>query len=193
MHYDVFLWRMENSANYAKSQGNPWLFLDGISSLHVEWHSDPSTGRAIGFLLFHWHLIEHFRDLHLDQYVRPYYASYFNPGGRFGNQGADWDDSMGSVEPAANIDDLVNNSAAVESWHNSMHHIIEQNTGVPMMDAARNIYYEEFWSFHFFINSFLENRELYNYAESTHPGEFNSPADVVRHIKESYHSSVARI
>jgi hypothetical protein len=124
--------------------------------------------------------------------VTPYFVSYFNPGGKFGSQGADWNDWMSGIQPSTNLNALQDFSARIESWHNESHHILERATSVPMMDAARNIFFTEFWNLHFLINEAFEV-EMYYYGNAAHQGLFRRPSDVVNHIENQHVSVIGRI
>lgn len=83
-------------------------------------------------------------------------------------------------------------SNAVETWHNSAHGRIEMATGVPMMDARVNIFYEVFWKLHKFIEARFRI-VLTQYANRAHPGALATPFAAASHIESAHHNWVVRI
>src|SRR5215210_4486366 len=90
------------------------FFLTRFSPIHVRWHGG---SRIPGFLLFHWHAVEHVKALGLDRIlgVSPYNIDDFQSGGEFAD--ADWDPFMADVRPSASLDELVDYSFQMENWH----------------------------------------------------------------------------
>ncbi len=83
---------LQRIADEARRTRNPPRFLTRFSPIHVRWHS---SSRIPGFLLFHWHAVEHVKALGLDGMlgVSPYGINDFRQGGDFAD--ADWNDFMG--------------------------------------------------------------------------------------------------
>ncbi|MBA3749962.1 MAG: hypothetical protein H0X03_03555 [Nitrosopumilus sp.] len=187
MHIGVVR-NLQRMADEAKRNGNPPLFLTRFSPVHVRWHG---SSRIPGFLLFHWHAVEHVKDLGIDSMlgVNPYVVNDFRPGGDFAD--ADWDDYMGSFGPSSTLDELAEYSFQLENWHNNSHMVIGNATGTDLMNPATNIFLREFWNLHFFINQRFEN-EMKSYAEANHP-TINTAAAIVRHIENSHHRYVRSI
>lgn len=189
--HSLILDRLQRAESDAKKDNNPMLYLQRLSRIHTAWHGTSFVGRRVGFLLFHWHVIKHFKALELESRlnVNPYREADFGNNGRFAE--ADWDESMGNVGPSMNLDDLIEFSQRIEAWHNEAHMIIEDVTGAPMMDASRNIFYAAFWNLHFFINQKLE-QEVKNYARSAHPS-LTDIDSIIRHIENEHHRVVRAI
>jgi hypothetical protein len=188
--HSVTLNRLQSFEDQAKQQGNPQLYLQLLSPLHALWH-DPARRRRVGFLLFHWHVIEHFTALGLEaaMHVHPDTVADFSAGGRFAE--ADWNASMGGVADSTSLQELVDYSAAIEGWHNEAHMVIGEVTGLDMMNPRANVFFTEFWNLHFFINARFEE-QMASYAKSTHP-ELKDSAAIVSHIEEQHPSVIARV
>ena len=93
--HNILISAIDRAAKEAKNRGNPNIFLQKLSGqngLHVIWHFR-GRRRSIGFLLFHWHLVEDFKVLRLNQSmgVRPLAKQDFKTGGRYHSADADWD------------------------------------------------------------------------------------------------------
>jgi hypothetical protein len=191
--HSVTINRLQSFAEEAERSGNPRRYLELFGPLHNTWHSFPSVGRRVGFLLFHWHVMEHFRalGLHDQMGVTPYTVTDFSPGGQFAE--ADWNETMQGVAASRSLDDLVDYSGAIESWHNEAHMVIADATGTPLMDPSINIFYSVFWNLHSFINRRFE-AELQNYMNAAHPTPgFQTPKIAVEHIEDQHHRYVRRI
>jgi hypothetical protein len=147
--------------------------------------------RRVGFLLFHWHVVEHFKALHLDREMRikADTEADFNRGGRF--RGAHWSAMMRGVPDSVSIPDLVNYSRAIEGWHNEAHMVIGDVTGLDMMDPKVNVFFPEFWGLHFFINNRFE-QQLRSYAKAEKLAK-RTPGAVVSGIEDQHPGIVARI
>ena len=52
-----------------KASGGDWrVFIRQLGPLHAQWHAEHNAGQAtLGFLLFHWELIQRFRAVGADQ------------------------------------------------------------------------------------------------------------------------------
>ena len=189
--HSVTLNRLQSFEDEARNTDNPRRYLERLGPLHNAWHSAPSTGRRIGFLIFHWHVVEHFQALQLDQQmsVTPYTVNDFSPGGQFAE--ADWNASMQGIQPSRSLDDLVLYSQAIEGWHNEAHMVIGDVTGAPMMDPSVNVFYTAFWNLHSFINQRFEG-EMQSYANAAHP-TLRTPAQITKHIEAQHHQYVQRI
>jgi len=179
---------LQRIADGARRNRNPPRFLTRYSPIHVRWHS---SSRIPGFLLFHWHSVEHIKSLGLDTMlgVSPYGINDFRPGGDFAD--ADWNDFMGGFAPSSSLDELVAYSNQLENWHNNAHMVIGDTLGVDLMNAATNVFLREFWNLHFFINQRFEN-ELKSYAEANH-SELTSASSIVQHIESLHHRYVSTI
>ncbi len=192
--HSFMLSELQRFEQEARRQRNPQLFLQLLSPLHAQWHAVPSRARRVGFLLFHWHVIEHFQALGLENQmgVQPDTVADFSaPGGRF--RAADWAASMDGVADATTLAELEEYSQAIEAWHNDAHMVIGQVTGLDMMDPRANVFFTEFWNLHFFINARFEE-QLRSYADNAHPDlNLRTAADVVKHIEGEHPGTIALI
>lgn len=186
--HSATLTRLQQFEDSAQDAGLPRRYLRLLSPFHFQWHS---VARRVGFLLFHWHCIDHFRNLGLDQAmdVEAYRAADFEPGGQFA--GAGWSEPMGGLGNATSLQELADYSTAIEGWHNEAHMIIGDATGLDMMDARANVFFPEFWRLHFFINERFEE-QLVSYGDSVHPGT-GAAAELVAHIESQHPAAVARV
>ena len=178
----------------ATEQGAPNAYLRQLAPLHNRWHGFSRGARPIGFLLFHWHVIEHFRSVGLEQLagITAYDEADFGPGGDFAD--ADWPAWMGDVEQALDLQGLADYSLAIERWHNVEGHMVVgmvTGRGEDMMNPLVNIYFPEFWRLHYFINDRFEE-QLASYAQSVHPElGLTSGGEIVDHVEESHHGALA--
>ena len=188
--HSVMLNRLRTFEDQARQANNPPLFLQLLSPLHALWH-DPSRRRRVGFLLFHWHVIQHFTALSLDgvMHVQADTVADFSTSGRFAE--GDWNASMGAVGDSTSLQELVDYSAAIEGWHNEAHMVIGDVTGLDMMNPRANVFFTEFWNLHFFINERFEE-QMDAYAQATHP-QLEGAAAIVAHIEEQHPSVIARV
>lgn len=126
----------------------PQTFLRLFGPIHDKWHR--TRTRRIGFLLFHWHVIESFKKVGGQQFlggIRPYSLSDFR------RMRVPYD--VSTPISNGNIIELVDFSSAIEGWHGDAHMAIENIDNVPMMNPLINIQYPQFWRLHYFINSML--------------------------------------
>jgi hypothetical protein len=173
----------------------PNEYLRQLAPLHRQWHGFSRGARPIGFLLFHWHLIEHFKGAGLEQQMqtRAYTVADFSTGSF---SGSDWPAWMGDVPDATDLQSLADYSLAIERWHNVEGHMtvgMVTGRGEDMMNPLVNILFPEFWRLHYFINDrFAE--QLASYAESAHPDlGLADAAAIVDHIEETHHQALAFI
>lgn len=61
--------------------------------------------------------------------------------------------------------------------------------GEDMMNPLINVFFPEFWRLHYFINYCFEE-QLASYAQGVHPG-LDQAAEIVEHVEESHHVSLA--
>lgn len=192
--HSTMLSELDRFENEAGKQDNPQLYLQLLSPLHAQWHAIPTRARRIGFLLFHWHVIEHFKALGLEAIMNVQadtVADFTPPGGKFSM--ADWAAIMDGVGDSTTLTELEDYSQAIEGWHNEAHMAIGQVTGLDMMNPTVNVFFTEFWNLHYFINTRFEE-QLRSYADSAHPDEkLSTPADIVRHIERGHRSTIALI
>jgi hypothetical protein len=192
--HSTMLTELDRFEKEARKQNNPQLYLQLLSPLHFQWHAIPTRARRIGFLLFHWHVIEHFKALGLEAIMNAQedtVADFTPPGGKF--RMADWGAIMDGVSDSTTLTELEDYSQAIEGWHNEAHMAIGQVTGLDMMNPTVNVFFTEFWDLHYFINTRFEE-QLRSYADSAHPDQnLNTPADIVRHIEKEHRRTIALI
>jgi hypothetical protein len=160
-------------------------FLDGLSPIHDEWHTESSRG--YGFLLFHNRVVRNFKAIVLptvDPTIEPFTDQQLQD---MGVQPFQTD--VASVDTLA---ELVTFSTSIESWHNTAHMGIAQATGTPMMDPRQNIFFRPFWQLHFYIDD-LFGVTLHQYGDQAHPNQFVIPSAVAGHIEARHHGWVPRI
>ncbi len=98
----------------------------------------------------------------------------------------------GDPKTANSLEGLRAFSAEIESWHNGAHAAIQVATGVPMMNAAENIFYQAFWRLHLFIDNKFQ-AALQQYEASTHPDAFLNVSSIAAHIEVTHHTWVPEI
>jgi hypothetical protein len=98
----------------------------------------------------------------------------------------------GGPERASSLGDLRLLSENIENWHNGAHARIQVATGVPMMNAAENIFYRVFWQLHFYIDDRFKEG-LQQYEAEVHPDAFLNVSAIAAHIEVSHHSWVQEI
>lgn len=187
--HNILVSAVDRAAQDTKTRGNANIFLQGLSGqngLHVNWHFRGGR-RSIGFLVFHWHLVEDFKALMLNQSmgVRPLVKRDFKPSGKYYSADADWDAHMDEVQPSKTLQDLIIYSQRIEDWHNFAHGSLMMVSGLPLHDASVNIFYALFWDLHFFINNLFE-KELRSFARSSHLG-VNTPVKIVQKLETDHH------
>ncbi len=185
---------LESYEHRASEQGAPNEYLRQLAPLHNRWHGFSRGARPIGFLLFHWHLIQHFRGAGLEQAMgtTPYTVADFSPGGDFAD--SDWPAWMGGAADSSDLQGLANYSLAIERWHNVEGHMVVgmvTGRGEDMMNPLVNIFFPEFWRLHYFINERFEE-QLSSYAQSVHADlGLTSGGEIVDHVEESHHDALA--
>lgn len=193
MHSAILI-RLQQFENDAKNTNNPRLFLTELGPLHNSWHRNSAVRRRIGFLIFHWHVIEHFETLGLKQIlnVKPYSISDFSQGGKFAS--ADWNSAMSTAPQSKSIQDLESYSAQIEAWHGDAHMEIGMAENIPMMDPLVNINFTQFWNLHYFINAKFKD-ELQSYIKAAHPGlNLSTASKIIEHLEgKGHHRSVPLI
>src|SRR5262249_13441269 len=143
------------------STSDPASFLEGLSDIHVQWHSE--TVHTYGFLLFHSRVVRYFKSIVLpavDPEITPFTAAQFTK-----MEVQPFGGSTGGVDT---LGELATFSSSIESWHNTAHMRIGMATGVPMMDPRQNIFFRAFWQLHFYIDDFFQTT-LQQYANRQHP------------------------
>ncbi len=148
--------------------GTPWkTFIRKLGPLHAQWHSKHNAGTAdLGFLLFHWELIQRFRSVGADkglggsagikpfstQQLKKYKASY----------------SVKVTVAQADLASIEEFSFELEGWHNDAHMNIGMAIHKNLMAPRTNVKIPQFWQLHYFINSrFEEKLKNFGAAAST--------------------------
>ena len=166
------------------NNGDPLGFLEGLSPIHTGWHAPV---RTYGFLLFHHRVVRYFKAIvnpQVNPPVVPFTDADF--------QGMQIVPFGGAPQNVGSLSDLQTFSADVEGWHNGAHAGIQVATGVPMMDAAENIFYRVFWQLHFFIDDRFKEA-LARYEQAVHQDAFLSVSAIAAHIEVRHHSVVPMI
>ncbi len=166
------------------NNGDPLGFLEDLSPIHTGWHA---PGRTDGFLLFHHRVVRYFKAI-VNPAVNPPVVPFTDA--EFEDMGSS--PFVGGPENVASLSDLEAFSTDIESWHNGAHARIQVATGVPMMNAAENIFYRVFWQLHFFIDDRFKVG-LQQYEAAVHPGAFLNVSAIAAHIEIRHHSWVPRI
>ncbi len=165
---------------------DPGGFLEGLSSIHDDWHTEASRG--YGFLLFHNRVVRSFKTIvgpAVDPAIEPFTEQQFRDMGVRPFQA--------DLSRVDTLEELVAFSTSIESWHNTAHMAIGTATGTPMMDPRQNIFFRAFWQLHFFIDDDAFGVTLRQYGERAHPGQFVITSAVAAHIEARHHGWVPRI
>lgn len=175
---------LESAAKASLDANSPMVFLNGLESIHANWHRRRFATRGLGFLIFHWEVLEAFRRC-LGPSIWSRGVKSFRPSDftKFG-----WSYNVTSRASKDNLQSLANFSLAIETWHNEAHMAIGMAFDIEdeMMDPTVNIYYREFWRLHYFINDrFL--REIRRYDS------VGSVAAKIERIERDHHDSVHEI
>jgi hypothetical protein len=158
---------------------DPEALLGGLRDIHVFWHGQRLEERTYGFLLFHYRVVRYFNGIvnsRREEPLAPYSPTEFQRMGvpPFPEQ------IVGNIQT---VRDLALFSRAFELWHNLCHEQMERATGAPLMDAAKNIYWAEFWRLHLYVDRIF-HQALAQFANGSHPGEFRTVLEVVTYIEE---------
>jgi hypothetical protein len=154
MAHSFLVHALQQAADTARADGDPMEFLTDLAPIHVSWHRTTFAARRLGFLSFHWHVIEAFKRARGPSMwpggVRAFALADFR---RFG-----WPYNVNAPVSGGDVDSLAACSLAIESWHNDAHMAVGMAIGAEaqMMDPARNISLREFWRLHYFINARFE-------------------------------------
>lgn len=167
------------------SAGDPTGFLEGLSDIHDDWHSEFT--RTYGFLLFHARVVRYFTQI-VGPVLNPPITAYTAPD----LQNMNVQPFQFNVAAVDTLSELASLSSAIEGWHNTAHTRIGSATGAPMIDPRQNIYFRPFWRLHFYIEDVFQ-AALAQYASRNHPGDFLTPMAVASHIEVAHHGWVPRI
>jgi len=184
MSHSILTASLTSAANSSLDAGNPMLFLDQLESIHQNWHQRTFNARRLGFLVFHWTVVEAFKRAKCPSVwtggIRPFRPKDFTDFG--------WSYNVTIRATNKDIDSLADFSLAIESWHNDAHMAVGNAFGIAndMMDPRVNIYHREFWRLHYFINTkFL--RELRRYDSS------GSATKKIERLEADQHMNLHRI
>jgi hypothetical protein len=147
----TFINKLENISTPGTA---PKLFLKKLGPIHFEWHHQHNLGLAdIGFLLFHWELIQRFKKVGADAalggiapFSKPELATFHSP--------YTVNVAVGKQDTAA----LEDFSSELESWHNDAHMNIGMAIHKDLMNPRTNVKIPEFWRLHYFINDRFEEK-----------------------------------
>jgi hypothetical protein len=145
------------------------VFIRRLGPLHGRWHAEHNAGHAtLGFLIFHWELIQRFKQSGADQGL----------GGLSGIQ-AFSEAQLANFGAPYNVTDKVNAgdtqsfeffSSDLEAWHNDAHMQVGMATGHDLMNPRTNVRRPEFWRLHYFINQRFEE-QLTSYKAGATPAD----------------------
>ncbi len=160
------------------SNGDWRRFIRRLGPLHARWHNEHNAGQAtLGFLLFHWELIQRFKEIGADHGlgglsgIQPYTE------GQLANFGAPY--NVTDTVAAGDVTSFEFFSGDLEAWHNDAHMQVGMATGHNLMNPRTNVRRPEFWRLHYFINERFEE-QLRNFAGSASA----KPADVVGQLEK---------
>jgi hypothetical protein len=154
------------------SQGNWRTFIRRLGPLHAQWHIEHNAGQAtLGFLLFHWELIQRFDAIGAAQGLGGLSGIQPFSDAQLANFGAPY--NVTAVVTNGDVTSFEFFSGDVEAWHNDAHMQVGMATGHNLMNPRTNVRRPEFWRLHYFINARFDE-QLVNYA-----GAGSLPADVV--------------
>ena len=165
MAHSILTKSLESAADSSLDGGNPMLFLNQLEATHENWHRRTFNARRLGFLVFHWNVIEEFKRAKCPSVwtggIRPFRPKDFKDFG--------WPYNVTVRATSDDIGTLAAFSIAMESWHNDAHMAVGNAFGIAddMMDPRVNIYHREFWRLHYFINAkFLPELRRYDSSGS---------------------------
>jgi hypothetical protein len=129
-------------------------FFKKLGPLHARWHTANNHGtQSIGFLLFHWELLQRFKAVGGPQHfggVTPFTKPQFSTFGQPYNVST----HVGSNQ----VSHLEEFSSDVEAWHNDAHMAVSMAFHINLMNPKTNIRLVQFWQLHYFINDRFEEK-----------------------------------
>lgn len=151
----TFLKRLDNISGAGT---DPHTFLRKLGPIHASWHSHHNLGTSeIGFLLFHWELIQRFRKVGADTLlggIQPFtlaelqnFSSVYN---------------VNDAVAKNSVSDMENFSFDLEGWHNDAHMNIGMAIHRSLMHPRTHVLIPQFWRLHYFINDRFEEK-LHNF------------------------------
>jgi len=140
------------------ASGGDWrVFIRQLGPLHAQWHVEHNAHQALlGFLLFHWELIQRFRAAGADQGlggltgIKPYTEP------QLANFGAPY--PLLDPVSAGDVGEFETFSLDIEAWHNDAHMLVGTAIGHNLMNPRTNVRRPEFWRLHYFINDRFEEQ-----------------------------------
>ena len=143
--------------------GGDWrVFIRRLGPLHAQWHQEHNGGVAtLGFLLFHWELIERFKKAGADMGLGGLHGIQPFTEAQFASFGAPY--NVAEVVTRGSVPSFEVFSGDLEAWHNDAHMQVGMATGHNLMNPRTNVRRPEFWRLHYFINDRFEE-QLANYA-----------------------------
>jgi hypothetical protein len=157
----------ELDALVRNSSGDWRKFIRRLGPLHARWHTEHNAGQAtLGFLIFHWELIQRFKSIGADQGLGGLSGIQAYTEGQLANFGAPY--NVGDVVNANDAESFEFFSSDLEAWHNDAHMQVGMATGHNLMNPRTNVRRPEFWRLHYFINDRFEE-QLGNYRPGATP------------------------
>ena len=146
-----------------KDSAGDWkTFIRTLGPVHAQWHVEHNQGIAtLGFLLFHWELIERFKKAGADaglgglHGIQPFTEAQFSSFGRPYN--------VTVQVQAGSVTSFETFSGDLEAWHNDAHMAVGMATHHNLMNPRTNVRRPEFWQLHYFINVKFEE-QLHRYG-----------------------------
>lgn len=129
-------------------------FFKKLGPIHGQWHTANNHGtQSIGFLLFHWELIQRFKAVGGPAHfggVTPFTTAQFTQFGQPYN--------VTTVVKANDINSLEQFSNDLEDWHNNAHMAVGMAFHINLMNPKTNIKLVQFWQLHYFINARFDEK-----------------------------------
>ena len=129
-------------------------FLTLLGPIHNNWHVlNNSSTESIGFLLFHWELIQRFNSVGGPAFfggVTPFSTVELS------SFGSPYDVAV--TVHSANVGNLEQFSTDMEAWHDNAHMAVGMAFHIDMMKPKTNVRRVQFWRLHYFINDRFEEK-----------------------------------
>lgn len=158
------------------SAGDWRTFIRKLGPIHAQWHAEHNQGVAtLGFLLFHWELIQRFIKAGADtglgglHKIHPYTEAQFSAFGQ--------PYTVHATVGTGNVNAFETFSGDVEAWHNDAHMAVGMAIHHDLMNPRTNVRRPEFWRLHYFINDRLEE-QLRHFG-----GAGSTPSHVVKQVE----------
>jgi hypothetical protein len=152
------------------SAGDWKTFIRKLGPVHAQWHAEFNQGIAkVGFLLFHWELIQRFKKAGADTGLGGLHGIHAYTEAQFGTFGRPY--TVSATVGAGNVNSFEIFSEDVYDWHVDAHMAIGMAIHHDLMHPRTNVRRPEFWRLHYFINDrFAEQLRHFGGAGSTPSG-----------------------